>query len=129
MQTAPQPPQQPWKSTVAGVLTLVIGIIDALAFFGTIITIIIFNNSNRFMDYINDQIYPMTTGFFTAMLIFGAVVLAVFAVLAILGAIEALQRKHWGLALAGAVVSIIGPWWPVGITATVFMALGRDEFK
>ena len=133
MQTAPgsqpQPQPQPWKSTVAGVLTMVIGVIDALAFFGTVVAIILFNNSTRFMDYINDQIYPLTTGWFSAMLIFAAVVFAVVAVLAILGGIEALQRKHWGLALAGAIASIFGPWWPVGITGTVFMALARDEFK
>lgn len=131
MQTAPerQPQTQPWKSTVAGVLTLVIGAIDLIAFLGTIIAITLFNNSSRFVDYIEDQIYPMTTDWFVAMLIVMAVVFAVAAVLAILGGISALERKRWGLALAGAIVSIIGPWWPIGITGTVFTALARDEFK
>ncbi len=133
MQTAPerqpQPQPQPWKSTVAGVLTLVIGAIDVLAFLGTLVAITLFNNSSRFMNYIEDQIYPMTMDWFSAMLIVAAVVFAAAAVLAILGGISALERKRWGLAVAGAIVSIIGPWWPVGIVGTVFTALARDEFK
>jgi len=131
MQTAPerQPQTQPWKSTVAGVLTLVIGAIDVIAFLGCMITVIFFNNSPRFVNYIEDQIYPMTTDLFNAMMVFAAVVFAVAAVLAILGGISALERKRWGLALAGAIVSIIGPWWPIGVTGTVFTALARDEFK
>jgi hypothetical protein len=129
MQTSPQPHSQPWKSTVAGVLTLVIGAIDVLACLGSIVTIIVFNSSPRFVDYIEDQVYPMTTDFFTGMMIFAAVVFGIAAIVAILGAISALQRKRWGLALAGAIVSIIGPWWPIGITGTVFAAIARDEFK
>jgi hypothetical protein len=120
MQTAPQPQPQPWKSTVAGVVTLVIGGIDVLAFF---------SDASRFMRYVEEQIYPVTLDFFVAMLIVAAVIFAVVAVLAILGGISALERKRWGLALAGSIVAIFGPWWPIGITAVVFTALGRDEFK
>ena len=129
MQTAPHPQPQPWKSTVAGVLTVVIGGIDVLAFLGSIVVVTLFGASSRFTDYVNDQIYPMTSAFFLGWMIAAAVFFAVVAVLAILGGISALERKRWGLALAGSIVAIFGPWWPIGITAVVFTALGRDEFK
>jgi len=128
MQTAPQPPQ-PWKSTVAGVLTLVVGGIDILAFFASIIMVIFVSQSIRFADYIEEQIYPMTAGFFLSWMIFAVVFFAVIAVLAILGGISALDRKRWGLALAGSIAAIFGPWWPAGILAVIFTALGRDEFR
>ncbi len=131
MQTAPQPqPQpQPWKSTVGGVLTLVIGGLDALGFFAMVVIAALVGASVDFTNYIEDQIYPMAASFFMAWMIALAVVLAILAVLTILGGISALSRKRWGLALAGSIAAILGPWWPVGITALIFIAIGRDEFK
>ena len=48
---------------------------------------------------------------------------------ALVGGICALQRRHWGFALFGAICSI--PPLPsiVGIVAIVLVALSRDEFE
>jgi hypothetical protein len=43
------------------------------------------------------------------------------------GGILSLQRKRWGWALAGAIVSIL-PFSFLGIAATILVALSRDEF-
>ncbi len=128
MQTAPQPQLQPWKSTVGGILILIVGGIDALAFLGTLLAAILLNSLSSFMDYVEAQIYPVTLDFFSALMIGLAVFFAVVAIVAILGGISALQRKRWGLALAGAIVSVFGTWF-LGIPAVVFIAIGRDEFK
>jgi hypothetical protein len=51
-------------------------------------------------------------------------------VVAIVGGIFALRRRHWGLALAGAICAIFTPAsFVLGAVATVFVALARDEFE
>jgi hypothetical protein len=44
------------------------------------------------------------------------------------GGIYALKRKVWGLALAGCICALIGPWI-LGIPAIIFVALGKNEFE
>jgi hypothetical protein len=44
------------------------------------------------------------------------------------GGMFALQRKRWGWALAGAIVSIL-PFSILGIAATILVALSRNEFE
>ena len=46
----------------------------------------------------------------------------------IIGGIYAVQRKAWGLALAGAVCAII-PMQILGILSVVFIALSKKEFE
>jgi len=48
-------------------------------------------------------------------------------ILPLLGGIYALQRRKWGLGLAGSIAAIFGSI-PLGIVATVLMALAKDEF-
>ena len=47
--------------------------------------------------------------------------------LAIVGGINALKRKRWGLALAGAIASTF-TFFPCGIAAVIFVSLARPEF-
>jgi len=54
-------------------------------------------------------------------------ILALIGVLAIVGGVYALKKKHWGLALAGAIASDI-VFSPCGIPALIFVCLGKDEF-
>jgi hypothetical protein len=46
----------------------------------------------------------------------------------IIAGIYALQRKKWGLALAGSIVAIFGSSI-MGVLATIFIALSKDEFE
>ena len=52
----------------------------------------------------------------------------IIGVLGIIGGIYSLQRKMWGLALAGAVASTVY-WFFVGIPTIVFIAQSKDEFE
>jgi hypothetical protein len=48
-------------------------------------------------------------------------------VVAVLGGISALQRKRWGLALAGSIISLL-PFNLLGLVALILIALSRNEF-
>jgi len=50
------------------------------------------------------------------------------AFLAIFGAISALQRKRWGLALAGSIITSL-PFNLLGVAALVLIALSKNEFN
>lgn len=63
-----------------------------------------------------------------------AVPLAVFSILSIVGGIYVVQRKIWGLALAGSIAAIFASipllgGLPVGITGTILTALSKNEFE
>ena len=47
---------------------------------------------------------------------------------ALVGGIFTLQRKRWGLALAGAIVAIL-PFSLLGMAAIVLIILSKNEFK
>lgn len=55
--------------------------------------------------------------------------LIVFGIVAIVGGIYALRREVWGLALAGSICALIGPWGILGVLAIIFVSLGKGEFK
>lgn len=55
------------------------------------------------------------------------VFLALISVLAIVGGVYALKKKHWGLALTGAIVGAI-TFLPTGVPAIIFTAMGKQEF-
>ena len=53
----------------------------------------------------------------------------ILGILAIVGGILAVQRKHWGLSLGGAISALlIPPPFILGILAVVFISLSREEF-
>jgi hypothetical protein len=51
-----------------------------------------------------------------------------FGMLILLGGIFALQRKRWGWVLAGSIAAIVVSS-VLGITATVLIAVSKDEFS
>jgi len=48
---------------------------------------------------------------------------------AVVGGTYALRRSAWGLALAGSICALMGPWAILGILAIIFVALGKSEFE
>jgi len=48
--------------------------------------------------------------------------------IAIIGGIAALNRRRWGLSVAGAIAAIFG-FFPVGIAAVIFTILAEPEFR
>ena len=49
-------------------------------------------------------------------------------IVALIGGIYALKRKVWGFALTGAILAII-TGGPLGVIATIFVAMGKKEFS
>jgi hypothetical protein len=104
--------EKTWKPAVGGVLTIIAGVL------GLIIGVLFATGVGLL-----GGIFGM--GWLSA--IFAPLI--VFGVIAIVGGICALQRRIWGLALAGSICALIGPWFLLGILAIIFVSLGKREFK
>ena len=57
---------------------------------------------------------------------FGSVSL-ILGIVSLIGGIVALQRRMWGLALAGAII-ILFPFFIFGILSIIFVAISKKEF-
>jgi hypothetical protein len=57
-----------------------------------------------------------------------AVVLAVAAILAVIGGVYTLKRRRWGWSLTGAIASVV-TFFPVGIAAVILVAQSKAEFE
>jgi hypothetical protein len=105
-----------WMSMVAGILDIIAGswgLILALIF-------ILIGSVARFIPNLPPYLFPI----FTAL----SLPFAIVGILAIVGGIYALQRKIWGLALAGSIAAFF-PSWILGLPAIVFTALSKKEFE
>jgi hypothetical protein len=72
--------------------------------------------------------FPQEFFYFIAIFYGGiGLILALIGVLAIVGGVYALKRKHWGLALAGAIAGSI-TFFPCGIPAIIFVTLAKEDF-
>jgi hypothetical protein len=103
--------EKTWKPTVAGILALIAGAIQVIVG----IAIATVGSIGWFFG----------VGWFSA---FGAP-LIILGIIAIIGGIYALRRQIWGLALAGYICALIGPWFILGVLAIIFVSLGKREFK
>ena len=99
-----------WKPTAGGILAIVGGAINLLAGLGLILF----------------SFVPFRPGLLTVGVL-GALFLGT-VIVALIGGISALQRKRWGLSLAGAICAISPPSTLLGILSVVFIAMARDEF-
>jgi hypothetical protein len=61
-------------------------------------------------------------------IVFIAIPLIIINALAIIGGIYAIQRRVWGLALAGSICAIL-PSRLLGVPAIILIALSRKEFE
>jgi len=122
--------QKTWKPIVAGILNIVCG---ALRILGSIAALI----GVMFFIPVATSIGPgpvpemggwLVHGVLQTILIIAIIYLLIVGILPIIGGIYALQRKKWGLALAGSIVAIFGSSI-MGILATIFVAMSKDEFE
>jgi hypothetical protein len=118
------------NAKVGGILSIVSGAFGFLALGYFVFIIWMFN----FMFTMPQPYGPMTPElpqeFFQIMAIFyGAMglIMALIGALGIVGGVYALKKKHWGLALAGAIAGSV-TFFPCGIPAIIFVCLGKDEF-
>ena len=122
--------QSTWKPIVAGILDIVGGALSAFGFIGTIVGILFFipvatSVGSGPVPEIDQWLFP---GVLETILVIAAIYLLIVSVVPIIGGIYALQRKKWGLALAGSIVAIFGSTL-FGILATIFTAMAKDEFE
>jgi hypothetical protein len=103
--------ERTWKPTTAGILDIVAGVLQLIIGIGV-------------------AVLGGVGGAFIGMAWLSALgaPLIVFGIVAIVGGIFALRRKIWGLALAGSICALIGPWI-LGIPAIIFVILGKGEFE
>ena len=124
--------QKTWKPTVAGILNIIAGVLSLLGAIGVIIGIIVFVavGSAPFLTYMWGELAALgiAINFMILILVIVAIISVVLGILPLLGGIYALQRKKWGLALAGSIVAILGSSL-LGIAATILTALSKDEFE
>jgi len=111
---------------VAGILDIISGIISLLAFVGLLISTIVTGGLTHgwFPGF------PWVPGINIAVAILTplTVVSFIVGIIALLGGIYALQRKNWGLALAGSIFALL-PTILLGVAAIALTALSKDEFE
>lgn len=109
------------KPTVAGILSIIAGVFTLIGFIALIIGGFATSSHAFFKGLVPDVN--------VAAICFGlSVLFLIIGVLAILGGVYALQRKRWGLALAGSILVIFTSFY-LGVPATIFAAISKDEFE
>ncbi|NQT05840.1 MAG: hypothetical protein HQ577_07540 [Dehalococcoidia bacterium] len=117
-----------WKPIVAGILNITLGMLNLFGMFMIIGLMVAFGGGILTIVRIAEFMPLWMSGMAQGILIILAIVLAVSSSLPLIGGIYAIQRKAWGLALAGSIVAIL-PAVPLGITSTILVALSRNEFE
>jgi hypothetical protein len=113
-----------WKSLTGGILSIIGGMIGLFAILGIFIAISALNFTEDWMGHWGMYNLPINI---TPILLAIAIPLCICGIIAIIGGIFAVQRKCWGMALAGSIASFF-PVWIFGLGSIVFIAISRDEF-
>jgi hypothetical protein len=117
-----------WKATTAGILSIVAGGLNGLVAIGIIVAIIFLGSlSPMIMDYVDPADVPFVMPLIVPILVFILVFSVITAVFPIIGGVYALQRRRWGWALAGSIIAIFRTN-VLGILATIFVSMAKDEF-
>ncbi len=123
-----RPVETTWKPTAAGVINIVIGILNLFGMFIIMVILVAIGGGLMALSRIAELMPLWLSGIIQGFMVIAALLTAVFSALPLIGGINALQRKNWGLALAGSIVAIFSTTLP-GIAATVLVALSRKEFE
>jgi len=113
--------EKTWKPTTAGILSIIAGA-------GQLIGGIIFAVGIGILRGVISEIPgipPVLHGGFLAII---GIPWIILGIIAIVGGIFALKRAKWGLALAGSICALFGPWI-LGIPAIVLVIMGKKEFE
>jgi hypothetical protein len=114
------------KSAIAGILSIIAGTLGICglsgAWYGRYLARFMFETVPY--EFLSDTFYGLITAHY---FIVGSIS-ALLGILAVLGGIFALQKRLWGLALAGAISSVF-TFFPLGIAAVIFVAQTQKEFS
>ena len=114
-----------WMPTVAGILDIVAASFKLLVLFGLCIALVVLH-SNSYIDPTQFG-RGMPVKVITVLWVI-AIPAAVLGILGLVGGIYALQRKNWGLALAGSIAAFL-PSSILGVVAIIFTALSKKQFE
>ena len=119
-----------WKPTTAGIMTIISGCYG-IGVGASVIQGASFLNQLLGDIWLGGMQVPLDMGgIATAIAVFGTV-FVVLGAIALIGGIFAVRRRVWGLALAGAILSL--PLIPVGtvlgILSIIFLAKSKGEFE
>ena len=120
--------EKTWKPTTAGILNLITGAISIFGVIGLAVALTAASTWGFILDAVPAEELPFTASLVSIVLIVALVLSVIEAVFPILGGVFAVQRKHWGWALAGSIIAILA-LLPLGILATIFVALSKNEFE
>jgi hypothetical protein len=111
--SSPQAPKKTWMPTTSGIMSIISGVVACLVGIGAIAR---GELARRMVFHVGEEAI--------------GVFLLLIGIVAIIGGVFALNRRVWGLALAGAICALFCPPVTVlGILAIVFVALSKNEFK
>lgn len=130
MDNTTQTVQKTWKPMAAGILDIVGGSLRILGSIAALIGIMFFVPIAK---SVGPGLVPeygrwLVPRVIETLLAIAVIVLLILGIPPIIGGIYALQRKKWGLALAGSIVAIFASSI-MGILATIFIAMSKDEFE
>jgi hypothetical protein len=112
-----------WKATTAGILEIVAGALHLVSGVATVML------GGAVAGGLNIAGLPRIAPIVPLPLIGGiGIPLIILGIIALIGGISALQRKRWGLALAGGICALFPLQTLLGIPSIVFVALAHDEF-
>jgi hypothetical protein len=111
--------EKTWKSTTAGVLSILAGSFGILGIVRNVI-------GQGFRMARPQMFHPFITSGNNPVIPFIAFA-AVVGILAIIGGVFTLKRSLWGLALAGSIAAVFGSF-PLGVIALVLTVLSKNEF-
>jgi hypothetical protein len=112
------------KSQIGGILEIIAG---SLAVLGGLLFIAI---TPAIKEYINENPgeYYQYVDFLGVFYVISGVIGIILGALGIAGGALAITRKSFGMALTGAIAGIL-TFFPLGIAATILVAMGKDEFN
>lgn len=107
-----------WKPTAAGILGIIAGVTGVII--GMVLASLGIAGGGILAVFGLPALGGMIAG--------AAAIPLILGIVAIVGSIYSLMRRHWGLALAGSICSLFCVWF-LGIPAIIFVILGKGEFK
>ncbi len=119
-------PQNTWMPTAGGVLNIIAG---ALGLLGSILRLCLFGGlfSSFLPEIFHDGGGPFLH-VWGSILIIISVIYLIANIISLVGGIFALQKKHWGWALAGSICAVISSF-VMGVVALVFIVISKKEFE
>ena len=116
------------KSRIGGILSIVCGSFGIIGAFTLIMVTFLIRyliiNTGPVEDPYADNFIAFAAIFYGIMAFFQLAA----GVLGIIGGIFALKRRHWGVALAAAIVGLF-TFFPCGIAAVILTSMARPEFN